>query len=122
MDEEYVDSLAGDSMILSEPDVTHLTVFNPDDRLLDLLMPDMDGIETFKRLKKELAGQVPPVIVLTSISDSKTETECLRMGAMDFVQKPFTPEILVLRVLHVLELAHLQKNLTEAITRNTPEK
>lgn len=90
--------------------------------LLDLLMPDMDGIETFKRLKKELAGQVPPVIVLTSISDSKTETECLRMGAMDFVQKPFTPEILVLRVLHVLELAHLQKNLTEAITRNVPEE
>lgn len=90
--------------------------------LLDLLMPDMDGIETFKRLKKELSGQVPPVIVLTSISDSKTETECLRMGAMDFVQKPFTPEILVLRVLHVLELAHLQKNLTEAITRNIPEE
>ena len=44
------------------------------------------------------------------------------MGAMDFVQKPFTPEILVLRVLHVLELAHLQKNLTEAITRNIPEE
>ena len=89
--------------------------------LLDLLMPDMDGIETFKQLKKELAGQVPPVIVLTAINNPETETECLRMGAMDFVQKPFTPEILVLRVLHVLELAHLQKNLTEAITRNIPE-
>ncbi len=85
-------------------------------------MPDMDGIETFKRLKKELSGQVPPVIVLTAVSDSKVETDCLRMGAMDFVQKPFTPEILVLRVLHVLELAHLQKNLTEAITRNIPEE
>ena len=90
--------------------------------LLDLLMPDMDGIETFKRLKKELAGQVPPVIVLTAINNPETETECLRLGAMDFVQKPFTPEILVLRVLHILELAHLQKNLTEAITRNIPEE
>ena len=84
-------------------------------------MPDMDGIETFKQLKKVLAGQVPPVIVLTAINNPETETECLRMGAMDFVQKPFTPEILVLRVLHVLELAHLQKNLTEAITRNIPD-
>ena len=43
MDEEYVYILAGDSMILSEPDDTHLTVFNPDDRLLDLLMPIASG-------------------------------------------------------------------------------
>ena len=43
MDEEYVYILAGDSMILSEPDDTHLTVFNPDDRLLELLMPIAAG-------------------------------------------------------------------------------
>jgi hypothetical protein len=43
MDEEYVYIMAGDSMILSEPDDTHLTVFNPDDRLLELLMPIAAG-------------------------------------------------------------------------------
>ena len=43
MDEEYVYILASDSMILSEPDDTHLTVFNPDDRVLELLMPIAAG-------------------------------------------------------------------------------
>lgn len=90
--------------------------------LLDLIMPDMDGIETFKRLKREKAGQVPPVIILTSVSNPDAEKECLRMGAVDFVQKPFTPDILILRVLHVLELARLQKNLTEALAHKAPEE
>ena len=44
------------------------------------------------------------------------------MGAVDFIQKPFSPEILVLRVLHVLELARLQKNLTEALAHKTQEE
>ena len=90
--------------------------------LLDLIMPGMDGIETFKRLKREKVGQVPPVIILTSVSNPDAEKECLRMGAVDFVQKPFTPDILILRVLHVLELARLQKNLTEALAHKAPEE
>ena len=90
--------------------------------LLDLIMPEMDGIETFRRLKRETAGQVPPVIILTAVSKPEAESQCLRMGAVDFIQKPFSPEILVLRVLHVLELARLQKNLTEALAHKTPEE
>ena len=90
--------------------------------LLDLIMPDMDGIETFRKLKREMAGKVPPVIILTAVSRPEAESQCLRMGAVDFIQKPFSPEILVLRVQHVLELARLQKNLTEALAHKTQEE
>ena len=96
--------------------------FSPNLILLDLIMPDMDGIETFKRLKREKAGQVPPVIILTAVNKPEAESQCLRMGAVDFIQKPFSPEILVLRVMHVLELARLQKNLTEALAHKAPEE
>ena len=61
-------------------------------------------------------------VILTAVNKPEAESQCLRMGAVDFIQKPFSPEILVLRVMHVLELARLQKNLTEALANKTPEE
>ena len=89
--------------------------------LLDLVMPDPDGIETFRRIKKELPNVLAPVIFLTGDSNPEAETRCLQMGALDFIRKPFTSEILTLRVRHILELAHLRKNLSEAVSRKTEE-
>ena len=93
----------------------------PDLILLDLVMPDPDGMETFVRIKREFPDGAVPVIFLTGDCDPETETKCLQLGALDFIRKPFTPEILKLRVQHILELAHLRKNLTEAVARKTEE-
>ena len=93
----------------------------PDLILLDLTMPYPDGLETFRRIRKEFPEISPPVIFLTADSSPEAETKCLQLGAMDFIRKPFTPEILVLRVQHILELSHLRKNLTDAVTRKTAE-
>ena len=93
----------------------------PDLILLDLTMPDQDGVETFRRVKKEIPESAVPVIFLTADISPEAETKCLQLGAMDFIRKPFTPEILLLRVQHILELSHLRKNLTDAVARKTGE-
>ncbi len=93
----------------------------PDLILLDLMMPDPDGIETFRRMRREYAEEVPPVIFLTADGTTDAETRCLELGAMDFIRKPFLPDALNMRVRHTLELIRLQKNLADAVVRKTKE-
>ena len=93
----------------------------PDLILLDLTMPDPDGTETFRRIKQDFPNVASPVVILTADSSPEAETRCLQLGAMDFIRKPFIPDILLLRVRHILELAHLRRNLTQAVSRKTEE-
>ncbi|MBR2760611.1 MAG: EAL domain-containing protein [Solobacterium sp.] len=62
--------------------------------LLDLLMPELSGIEILKRMKEDGEGRFPPVIVLTS--DQNSEVECLNLGASDFIPKPY-PQAAVIK-------------------------
>ena len=88
----------------------------PDLILLDIRMPEMDGFETLRRLKKEmLPGQEIPVIFLSADENSESETLGLELGAVDFIKKPFVPEVLTLRVKHTIELVRLQKNLSDEV-------
>ncbi len=88
----------------------------PDLILMDVRMPGMDGFETMSLLKREMApGQEIPVIFLTADENAESETKGLALGAMDFIKKPFVPEVLTLRVRHILDLNRLQKNLAEEV-------
>ena len=93
----------------------------PDLILLDIRMPGMDGVETFQRIKREYPEMSPPVIFLTADESMDAEARCLKLGAVDFITKPFTPDVLTLRVRHTLELVHLQRNLSDAVARKTKE-
>ena len=93
----------------------------PDLILLDIKMPGMDGVETFQRIKREYPEMSPPVIFLTADESMDAEARCLKLGAVDFITKPFTPDVLTLRVRHTLELVHLQRNLSDAVARKTKE-
>ena len=94
----------------------------PDLILLDVRMPEMDGFETLRRLRQETSfGQEIPVIFLTADENSESETKGLELGAMDFIKKPFVPEVLTLRVRHIIELVRLQKNLTDEVEIKTQE-
>ena len=93
----------------------------PDLILLDIMMTGMDGTETFMRMKREYTDMTPPVIFLTADESAEAEKRCLELGAMDFIKKPFTPDVFKLRVKHTIELVHLQQNLSEAVTRKTKE-
>ena len=93
----------------------------PDLILLDIKMPGIDGLETFRLMKRSYPDMTPPVIFLTADDSLESETKCLELGAVDFVTKPFTPDVLTLRVKHTLELVHLQRNLSDAVARKTRE-
>ncbi len=69
----------------------------PDLILLDILMPEMDGFETYSALQEfeKKNGRVPtPVVFLTGESDADTEKRGLTAGASDFIRKPFDKDIL----------------------------
>ncbi len=72
--------------------------------LLDLLMPEMNGLELLKILKSDPELAQIPVIVITS--ERSAEVESLHMGAIDFISKPYTqPEVILARVLRIIEMA-----------------
>ena len=72
--------------------------------LLDLNLPKMSGIELLKWIKNKSIYSSLPVIVLTA--DSEAEVECLTLGAIDFIPKPYPlPKIILARILRVIELS-----------------
>ena len=93
----------------------------PDLILLDVKMPGMDGFETLTTLRTLEKGKDVPVIFLTADEKEETETKGLSLGAMDFIKKPFVPEVLTLRVRHIIDLDHLQRNLAEEVEKKTKE-
>lgn len=94
----------------------------PDLILLDVRMPEMDGFETLRLLKQQMEpGQEIPIIFLTADENAESEKKGLNLGAMDFIKKPFVPDVLVLRVRHIIELVRLQRNLTAEVEIKTQE-
>ena len=76
--------------------------------LLDLVMPEMGGMELLGILRQEIELSKLPVIVLTS--EIEYEVKCLQLGAMDFIRKPFdAPEIILARINRVIELTDDRK-------------
>jgi len=75
----------------------------PDLILLDVEMPGMDGYETIKFLKSKEKTRNIPVIFLTSQNDTESELKGLSLGAKDYIFKPFSPPLLVMRIeVHLL--------------------
>ena len=66
--------------------------------LLDLQMPDINGYEVLKRIKTEKTTQDIMVLMISGDDSIENITECIRMGAEDFLPKPFNVEILNARV------------------------
>lgn len=70
----------------------------PDIILLDVLMPNMHGLECCAKLKADPDTRHIPVIFLTSMADSQTEILSLKAGARDYITKPFNADVLLLRI------------------------
>ena len=100
----------------------HLKHNKPDLILLDVRMPDMTGFETVEQMRKmSSAYRDIPVIFLTEEESRETELRGLKLGAADFIRKPFVPEVLALRIRNTIELNRLQNNLTQEVTKKTAE-
>lgn len=70
----------------------------PDLILLDIMMPEMDGYEVCKRLKANPKTKDIPVIFVTAKNEVMDETQGLELGAVDYISKPITPAIMMMRV------------------------
>jgi DNA-binding response OmpR family regulator len=70
----------------------------PDLVILDLMLPEMDGLEVCKRLRADTKTSVLPIIVLTAKGEESDKIVGLELGADDYVTKPFSPKELVARV------------------------
>jgi two-component system response regulator FixJ len=83
----------------------------------DLRMPDMNGLE----LLGALAGraEAPPVIMITGHGDVPMAVRAMRLGAADFIEKPFDPQVLVARVRDVLGAATSADTGAPAATHDT---
>jgi putative two-component system response regulator len=80
---------------------------SPDLILLDMMMPEMDGLQVCKALKENPATQDIPVIFVTAMSDVENEERGLQAGAVDYISKPVSPPIVRARV-----KIHIQNFLT----------
>jgi len=85
----------------------------PDLILLDLMMPEMDGLEVCRRLKADRATSQIPVIYLTASNEMEHLVRGFEVGAVDYVTKPFNAPELLARVRTHLELQHVRQRLRE---------
>src|SRR5580692_8440612 len=75
----------------------------PDLILLDLMLPELDGLEVCKLLRRDSKTSAIPIIMLTAKASEMDRIIGLELGAVDYVPKPFSPRELVLRVKKRLE-------------------
>ncbi|MBI3730698.1 MAG: two-component system response regulator [Burkholderiales bacterium] len=100
----------------------------PDLILLDVMMPEMDGYETCRRLKMDPATSDIPIIFLTAKSQVQDEEMGLRLGAVDYISKPISPPIVLARVatqLNLVRARHLlqdQNKHLESLVRDRTRK
>ena len=93
----------------------------PDIILLDVGMPGMDGYETCRKLKALPQTKGIPVIFITGMEEDNAETQAFSSGAVDFVTKPFKPEVLRARTGAHLELKELRDELEGQVRKRTKE-
>lgn len=74
----------------------------PDLLLLDLMLPDIDGFAICEIIRRNLDTAALPVIIISAWSERDSHHLGLEMGAIDFLNKPFSPRALVDRVNHLL--------------------
>ncbi|NLG05849.1 MAG: response regulator [Clostridia bacterium] len=98
-----------------------LEKITPDLILLDIEMPEMDGYETIKKIKNNPKNANIPVIFLTAHSDKENELTGFKLGAVDFITKPFVPEITLARIATQIELSEYRNNLEMLVRKKTEE-
>lgn len=98
-----------------------LEKFTPNLILLDIEMPEMDGFETIQRIKQDERFKKIPVIFLTGNHDTVTEMKGFEYGAVDFITKPFSQEVMFHRINLQIELFEYQMQLETVIEERTEE-
>ena len=93
--------------------------------LLDIVMPELDGVSVLERLKRDPALQHVPVIMISAVDEIDTVVRCIEMGAEDYLPKPFNPVLLRARINAALAKKRLheveRERVREVFSRFVPE-
>ncbi len=82
----------------------------PDLVILDVMMPEMDGLQVLSHMRSHFQTHNIPVILLTAKGDTPHKVQGLREGANDYLVKPFVPQELILRVRNMLQFSRSQRD------------
>ncbi|WP_455671804.1 ATP-binding response regulator [Phocaeicola sp.] len=97
--------------------LVHAAEAQPDLILLDVMMPEMNGFEVAEKLKADPLTQNIPIIFLTALNTTADIVKGFKVGANDFISKPFNKEELIIRVTHQISLVAAKR----IILRQTEE-
>lgn len=116
-DDDTVAGVVGQYLTRNGFGVTHVTdgvsavsaarAVEPDILVLDLMLPGIDGLEVFRRVRAE---RDVPIVMLTALGEESDRVLGLEVGADDYITKPFSPRELVLRVQSVLRRSRQQES------------
>jgi class 3 adenylate cyclase len=90
--------------------------------LLDMLMPELNGYETLRRMKQDPELAHVPVIMVTALEEAESVVRCLELGAEDYVTKPFDPVVLEARIAASIERKRLRDREALHLARIEEEK
>lgn len=106
----------GHEVIMAEDGVQAVAAFEqqrPQMVLLDVLMPNMDGLEAARRIKAAAGEDLVPIIFLTSLSDAESLASCLEVGGDDFLSKPYNRVILRAKIHAFQRMRDLHQSLQD---------
>jgi DNA-binding response OmpR family regulator len=89
----------------------------PDVILLDVMMPEVDGIEGCRRIRENHVWQNIPILMVTALSNTKDLAKCMSTGADDLISKPCTGLELRARVRSMVKISQLQQQLQASQTQ-----
>jgi len=93
----------------------------PDLLLLDLSMPGMSGFELLEKMHEDESMTNIPAIFVTGETDQYSEEKGLKLGAVDYIKKPYVPTIISAKIRNHLEIKSLRDNLEEMVAVRTRE-
>src|SRR5690349_455860 len=114
-----VEAVPGGEALLGR--LAHTDQRPPDLLLLDILMPDADGVQLLERVKSDERWRDVPVLMLSSVPPEEATVRTLGLGAADFIRKPFRGRELVARVQAQLRAGAMLRATRESLLRAEEE-
>ena len=87
----------------------------PDLILLDVILPDINGLELLKSFRKKYKRELLPIIMVSAFNDEESIAKCIQLGAQDYLPKPLNGTILIAKVLSSLERKFLRQREKELV-------
>ena len=81
----------------------------PDLIVADIMMPHISGLELIDHIRKDMGSSLP-IIVISALEHDETVLEAFRLGASDFITKPFKPNELILRIKKIFQEMELSQS------------